>query len=59
MTKFELINALLDMPGDPDVYLHADHGQSYEDATSVSLLDGDDSEYYIEVDGPSIVIYGL
>lgn len=64
MTAAELINRLSAFPPDADVYIYADHGQNYEDATSVEYDTADDAYYYIDDIEPDpkkvvAIIHGL
>ena len=60
MTREQLIEELEALPEGTEVFLYADHGQNYEDVTSIELMSRDEAEYHdIEVDGTAAILYGL
>lgn len=57
MLKSQLIAELQEVPGDPEIFIYADHGQNAEDATAVEYFD--ENSDFEDIDGPCAVIYGL
>lgn len=48
MTVTELIEALKQMPQDAQVYSYTDHGQTFEQSQSPSIMYADEVEYTLE-----------
>lgn len=48
MTVAELIEALKQMPQDAQVYSYTDHGQTFEQSQSPSVMYTDEVEYTLE-----------